>query len=151
MGRWLVKAEEVRRWCLRVNAGEGLTLGDLGWFIGLIGMSVGIYGGLRNGRRDSDAAAREMATILTSLEYLKKSVDCLSGQMTANQNAMVEIIARLGGVEKSVARAHSRIDRMCDGSGAGAGSSGMGGGGGAGSGAGTMDEEPEGKWLKMVD
>lgn len=144
---------------MRVNAGEGLTLGDLGWFIGLVGMSVGIYGGLRNGRKDSDAAAREMATILTSLEYLKKSVDCLSGQMTANQNAMVEIIARLGGVEKSVARAHSRIDRMCDG---GGGVSGPGGGSGANcKGGGSMgphgvsidegDESEKGKWLKLVE
>jgi len=106
-----------------VNAGEGLTLGDLGWFIGLIGMSVGIYGGLRNGRRDSDAAAREMATILTSLEYLKKSVDSLGGQMTASQGAMAEIISRIGGVERSVARAHNRIDML----GKATGGSGLGG------------------------
>ena len=98
-----------------LNGSEGVTLAELGWILGLVGVMFGITGNLRSCRKDNDAAARETATIVTSLEYLKKSVDALSGQMSANQASMVEVIARIGGVEKSVARAHTRIDRMCDG------------------------------------
>lgn len=94
---------------------DGISISELGWLVGIAGAAFGIVNVSRSCRKDNDAAAREMATILTSLEYLKKSMDSISGQMTANQASMVEIIARLGGVEKSVARAHTRIDRLAEG------------------------------------
>lgn len=120
MGRWRIDEGEAMR---RMSAGDGMTLAQLGWVIGVIGVVVGITGGMRSCRKDSDAAAREMATIVTSLEYLKKSVDSLGGQMTASQGAMAEIISRIGGVERSVARAHNRIDML----GKATGGSGLGG------------------------
>ena len=102
---------------MRPGLDEGIkvTVAELGWLVGVVGVVFGIVGNARSCRKDNDAAARETGTIATSLEYLKKSVDSLGGQMTASQASMVEIIVRIGGVEKSVARAHDRIDRLVDG------------------------------------
>lgn len=89
-----------------------IDISQLGWLLGLIGIAFGIWGQARNGKKDSDTSAREMATILTKLEYVSEQVKALGLQVTGFNGCLIELAARLGAVEKSAERAHVRVDKL---------------------------------------
>ena len=85
---------------------------QLGWLLGLAGVIFGIWGQLRNGKKDSDTSAREMASISTKLDFVSAQVADLKSQVSSFNGCIVDISGRLGAVEKSSERAHIRLDRL---------------------------------------
>lgn len=97
-----------------------ISFAQLGWLLGIVGVAFGIWGQVRGGRKDTDNQARETATILADLNYLKRNSDAqgieiktLAGQVAAGQASSIEIMARLGVVEQRANEAHKRIDALC--------------------------------------
>ena len=89
-----------------------LDISQLGWLLGIVGVVFGIWGQLRGGKQASDIAAREMATILTKLEFMSKQIEALQGQVSSFNGCIVDLAARLGAVEAKADRAHIRIDKV---------------------------------------
>ena len=89
-----------------------LSIAELGWILGLLGVAFGIWGQVRNGKQVSDNAAREMGTIVTQLQTLGRQMDAMQAQISTFNSCMMDISARLGAVEAKADRAHIRIDRI---------------------------------------
>lgn len=89
-----------------------LTLAELGWILGLIGVAFGIWGQVRNSRSAGDLSAREMGAIVTKLDNLMRQMDGLQAQLQSFNACIVDISTRLGAVEAKADRAHIRIDRI---------------------------------------
>ena len=51
-----------------------ISFAQIGWLLGIAGVAFGIWGQLRGGKQASDQAAREIATILTKLDFMSKQI-----------------------------------------------------------------------------
>ena len=89
-----------------------ISFTQLGWLIGLAGVIFGVWGQIRNGRKDTEAGAREMAQISTKLDFVSQQVSDLKSQVSSFNGCIVDISGRLGAAEKSTERAHIRLDRI---------------------------------------
>lgn len=89
-----------------------ITFSQLGWIVGLMGVVFGIWGQIRTGKQSSDAAARELATIVAKLDFVSQQVNDLRAQVCSFNGSLLEMNSRLGAVEKSAERAHVRLDKI---------------------------------------
>lgn len=89
-----------------------ISVAELGWILGIVGIAFGIWGQVRNGKQAGDLSAREMGTIVTKLETLGRQMDGLQAQLQSFNACIVDISTRLGAVEAKADRAHIRIDRI---------------------------------------
>ncbi len=89
-----------------------ITIAELGWILGLVGIAFGIWGQVRNSKQVGDQAAREMGTIVTKLETLSRQMDGMQAQLQSFNACILDISTRLGAVEAKADRAHVRLDRM---------------------------------------
>lgn len=78
----------------------------------LTGIFGGVYGIVRNHRRDSLSDGRQTGTILTELGYIKSGVEDIKTEQREQRKINTELYARLTAVEASAQQAHKRIDTM---------------------------------------
>lgn len=89
-----------------------LNVSQLGWLLGIIGVVFGIWGQVRGGKQASDQAAREIATILTKLDFMSRQMEVMQSQIGTFNGCIIDLATRLGAVEMSTTRAHVRIDKL---------------------------------------
>lgn len=89
-----------------------ISFAQIGWLLGIAGVAFGIWGQVRGGKQASDQAAREIATILTKLDFMSKQIETMQTQLSGFSGHIIDLAAKVGAVEKSAERAHIRLDKM---------------------------------------
>lgn len=69
----------------------------------------------RNRDADRDADAKENATVLTEIGYIKANTDEIKAEQKEQRKTNIELITRLTAVEESAKQAHKRIDTIVNG------------------------------------
>lgn len=77
---------------------------------GIFGIIFGIVGWTRNAKQDTTSEARQDATILTELGYLKSGVEDVKTKLDKQDERYIKISERLTSVEASAKQAHKRLD-----------------------------------------
>lgn len=91
-------------------------MSEYSWLFGAIGTLLGIiisYAAfLRNSKKDSNDAGREVGAVLSELGYIKGGIDDLKAENREQRKTNTELITRLTKVEASAKQAHHRLDRI---------------------------------------
>lgn len=66
----------------------------------------------RNKKTDTTDEARQDATVLSEIGYIKGGIDDIKAEQREQRKTNVEFISRLTAVESSAKQAHHRIDRL---------------------------------------
>lgn len=66
----------------------------------------------RNGKKDTEAEAKNDATVLTEIGYIKGGIDDIKAEQREQRKTNTDLITRLTAVESSAKQAHHRIDRL---------------------------------------
>lgn len=67
---------------------------------------------VRNGKKDTEAEAKNDATVLTEIGYIKGGIDDIKAEQREQRKTNTDLITRLTAVESSAKQAHHRIDRL---------------------------------------
>ena len=77
---------------------------------GVFGILFGIIGWTRNVKQDSSTEARQDATILTELGFLKAGVEDVKAKLDKQDERYLDLSERITAVEASAKQAHKRLD-----------------------------------------
>lgn len=66
----------------------------------------------RNKKSDTTADAKQDATVLTEIGYIKGGIDDIKAEQREQRKTNTDFISRLTAVEQSAKQAHKRIDRL---------------------------------------
>lgn len=66
----------------------------------------------RSKETDTKEDAKNDATLLTEIGYIKANTDEIKSEQKEQRKTNIELISRLTSVEESVKQAHKRIDRI---------------------------------------
>lgn len=66
----------------------------------------------RNKETDTKEDAKNDATLLTEIGYIKANTDEIKSEQKEQRKTNIELITRLTSVEESVKQAHKRIDEL---------------------------------------
>ena len=66
----------------------------------------------RNGKKDTEAEAKNDATVLTEIGYIKGGIDDIKAEQREQRKTNTDLITRLTAIESSAKQAHHRIDRL---------------------------------------
>lgn len=66
----------------------------------------------RNKTKDTQEEAKNDATLLTEIGYIKANTDEIKAEQKEQRKTNLDFLARLTAVEESVKQAHKRIDEM---------------------------------------
>ncbi|MCF2619979.1 hypothetical protein JQM63_09145 [Oscillibacter valericigenes] len=66
----------------------------------------------RNKKSDTTADAKQDATVLTEIGYIKGGIDDIKPEQREQRKTNTDFISRLTAVEQSAKQAHKRIDRL---------------------------------------
>lgn len=66
----------------------------------------------RNKTKDTQEDAKNDATLLTEIGYIKANTDEIKAEQKEQRKTNIEFISRLTAVEESVKQAHKRIDEL---------------------------------------
>lgn len=66
----------------------------------------------RSGKKDTQAEAKQDATVLTEIGYIKANTDEIKAEQKEQRKTNTDFITRLTAVEESAKQAHKRIDRL---------------------------------------
>ena len=66
----------------------------------------------RNNRKDTEDEAKNDATVLTEIGYIKANTDEIKAEQKEQRRTNTEVITRLTAVEQSAKQAHKRIDHL---------------------------------------
>ena len=66
----------------------------------------------RNGKKDTEAEAKNDATVLTEIGYIKGGIDDIKAEQREQRKTNTDLITRLTAVESSAKQAHHRLDRL---------------------------------------
>lgn len=64
----------------------------------------------RNKKSDTTADAKQDATVLTEIGYIKANTDEIKAEQKEQRKTNVEVVTRLTAVEASAKQAHKRLD-----------------------------------------
>ena len=67
---------------------------------------------VRNRRADTTQEARQDATVLTEIGYIKGGIDDIKAEQREQRKTNTDFLSRLAAVESSAKSAHHRIDRL---------------------------------------
>lgn len=66
----------------------------------------------RNKKSDTTADAKQDATVLTEIGYIKGGIDDIKAEQREQRKTNTDFISRITAVEQSAKQAHKRIDRL---------------------------------------
>lgn len=66
----------------------------------------------RNNKKDTEDEAKNDATVLTEIGYIKANTDEIKAEQKEQRRTNTEVITRLTAVEESAKQAHKRIDHL---------------------------------------
>ena len=72
----------------------------------------GVKAYARNRDSDTKEDAKNDATLLTEIGYIKANTDEIKAEQKEQRKTNIEFVQRLSAVEKSVEQAHNRIDEL---------------------------------------
>lgn len=72
----------------------------------------GVVALLRNKKTDTTSDAKQDATVLSEIGYIKANTDEIKSEQKEQRKTNIEFITRLTAVEASAKQAHKRLDQM---------------------------------------
>lgn len=66
----------------------------------------------RNGKKDTESEAKQDATVLTEIGYIKANTDDIKRKQDKQDEQYLKMAERMTAVEASAKQAHKRIDRL---------------------------------------
>lgn len=66
----------------------------------------------RNGKKNTEDEAKNDATVLTEIGYIKGGIDDIKAEQREQRKTNLEVLTRLTAVEESAKQAHKRLDRL---------------------------------------
>ena len=67
---------------------------------------------MRNKKSDTTQDARQDATVLSEIGYIKSGIDDIKAEQREQRNINMDVVTRLTAVEASAKQAHRRLDNM---------------------------------------
>lgn len=67
---------------------------------------------LRNRKQDQTGSAKQDATVLTEIGYIKANTDEIKAEQREQRKTNTEFVSRLTAVEASAKQAHKRLDTL---------------------------------------
>lgn len=94
----------------KINA--NFTEEDLSVISTVCAIIFGYVAFVRNRDKDNETEARNDATVLTEIGYIKANTDEIKAEQREQRKTNTEFVSRLTAVEESAKQAHKRLDNI---------------------------------------